>query len=165
MADLAHVARSLLAYTIWADREQLEALAKVPPEHLAVATGTSFGSLLGTIAHVLITEQVWLARFLGAPPPDFPDEGSFGDLASVREGFEELWPQLEFFLASLTQEQLGAEISWISRAGDSYRRPVWEALVHMSHHSAYHRGQLTTMLRQLGHEPAPTDLIVWFATR
>lgn len=164
MADLPHVARSLLAYTMWADREHLEALARVPPEHLTLATGTSFGSLLGTMAHVLGSEQVWLGRFLGAPPAEFPDEAAYSELSQVRAGFEELWPQLEFFLASLTLEQLLVEISWVSRRGDSYRRPVWEALVGMSHHSGYHRGQLTTMLRQLGHEPPSTDLVVWFAT-
>ena len=163
MADLPHVARSLLAYTMWADREQLEALARVPAEHLTLETGTSFGSLLGTLAHVLTSEQVWLARFVGAPLDGHPDELAFHDLAAVRAGFEELWPQLEFFLASLTLEQLMVEISWVSRGGDSYRRPVWQALVHMSHHSGYHRGQLTTMLRQLGHEPPSTDLIRWLA--
>ena len=164
MAELPQLARSLLAYTVWADREHLEALARVPPEHLTLATGTSFGSLLGTMAHVLGTEQVWLGRFLGAPPELFPDEGDYANLAGVRAGFEELWPQLEFFMASLSLDQLLAEIAWVSRAGNSYRRPVWEALVHMSHHSGYHRGQLTTMLRQLGHQPPTTDMIGWFAS-
>jgi uncharacterized damage-inducible protein DinB len=164
MADLAHVARSLLAYTMWADREHLETLAAVPPEHLTLETGSSFGSLLTTMAHLLGTEQVWLGRFLGAPPAMFPDEADYTDLAGVRAGFEELWTQLEFYLASLTLDQLQAEIAWVSRSGDSYRRPVWEALVHMSHHSGYHRGQLTTMLRQLGHQPPATDLIHYLAT-
>jgi uncharacterized damage-inducible protein DinB len=163
MAELPQVARSLLAYTMWADREHLEALARIPAEHLTLQTGTSFGSLLGTMAHVLGSEQVWLGRFLGAPPEVFPDEADLSDLAALRAGFEELWPQLEFFLASLTLDQLLTEIAWVSRGGNSYRRPVWEALVHMSHHSGYHRGQLTTMLRQLGHQPPSTDLIGWFA--
>ena len=162
MSDLPQVARALLAYTIWADREHLEALAALPEEHLTVPTGTSFGSLLGTIAHVLGSEQVWLARFVGAPLESYPDEGAFADLAAVRAGFEELWPQMEFFLASLQQEQLAVELEWISRGGNRYRRPLWQALVHMSHHSGYHRGQLTTMMRQLGHRPPASDLIGWF---
>ena len=164
MAELPQVARSLLAYTMWADREQLEALARVPADHLTLPTGSSFGSLLATMAHILASEQVWLGRFLSAPPA-FPNEADFLDLAMVRAGFEELWPQLEFFLASLSQEQLLAEIAWTSRSGNSFRRPVWEALIHMSHHSSYHRGQLTTMLRQLGHQPASTELINWLASR
>jgi uncharacterized damage-inducible protein DinB len=135
----------------------------VPPEHLVVPTGTSFGNLLGTIAHVLGSEQVWLSRFVGAPI-ERPAETEWPDLASVRSGFEELWPGLEFFLASLTAAQLATELSWVSRGGNPYRRPVWQALVHMSHHSGYHRGQLTTMLRQLGHAAPSTDLIGYFAS-
>src|ERR1051325_850644 len=118
MPDLPQLSRSLLAYTMWADTQFLDALAAIPAEHLTVATGT---------------------------------------------GFEELWPGMEFFLASLSEEQLTIDLSWISRGGNSYRRPLWQALVHMSHHSGYHRGQLTTMLRQLGHPAPSTDLIGWFA--
>ena len=162
MSDLPQVARALLAYTIWADREHLEALAALPEEHLTVPTGTSFGSLLGTIAHVLGSEQVWLARFVGAPLESYPDEGAFADLAAVRAGFEELWPQMGFFLAGLQEPQLAVELEWTSRGGNPYRRPLWQALVHMSHHSGYHRGQLTTMMRQLGHRPPASDLIGWF---
>jgi uncharacterized damage-inducible protein DinB len=162
--DLPQLARNLLAYTLWADREHLGALAVVPPEHLAQPTGSSFGSLLGTVAHVLCSEQVWLARFVGAPLESFPDEAEYADLAGVRAGFEELWPQMEFFLAGLQATQLATELQWISRSGKPYRQPLWQALLHMSHHSAYHRGQLTTMMRQLGHQPPVTDLIGWFAS-
>ena len=164
MPDICALSRSLLAYTMWADRHHLEALAGIPPEHLTVPTGTSFGSLLGTIAHVLGSEQAWLARFVGAPLEVFPEESAWPDLPSVRTGFEELWPGMEFFLAGLTEDQLLGELSWVSRGGNSYRRPLWEALVHMSHHSGYHRGQLTTMLRQLGHQAPATDLIKYFAS-
>jgi uncharacterized damage-inducible protein DinB len=162
MPDLPTLARSLLAYTMWADRQHLDALETLPVEHLTLDTGTSFGSLLGTVAHVLGSEQVWLARFLGAPLERYPEVADFPDLAAVRTGFEELWPQMGFFLAGLQGEQLEVDLAWISRGGNSYRRPLWEALVHMSHHSAYHRGQLTTMLRQLGHAAPSTDLIGWF---
>jgi uncharacterized damage-inducible protein DinB len=163
MPDLPQLSRTLLAYTMWADREFLETLSQLPPEHLTVDTGTSFGSLLGTMAHVLGSEKVWLGRFVGAPLERYPEVGDWPDLDAVRAGFEELWPELEFYLASVTEEQLLNEIDWISRGGNSYRRPIWEALVHMSHHSAYHRGQLTTMLRQLGHKPPSTDLIGYLA--
>ena len=164
MPDIAQLSRSLLAYTMWADRQFLEALGSVPPEHLTVETGTSFGSLLGTVAHILGSEQTWLARFVGAPLERLPVPSDWADLAAVRAGFDELWPGMEFFLAALTEDQLLADVAWISRGGNSYRRPLWEALVHMSHHSGYHRGQLTTMLRQLGHGAPSTDLIGYYAS-
>lgn len=165
MSDLPQLSRALLTYTIWADREHLAALAALPQEHLTVPTGSSFGSLLGTVAHVLGSEQVWLGRFVGAPLASYPDERAHADLGTVRAGFEELWPQMEFFLAGLQEVQLAVELEWTSRGGDRYRRPLWQALVHMSHHSGYHRGQLATMMRQLGHTPPSTDLIGWFQHR
>ena len=129
---------------MWADQQHLDALSAMPgraphggDRHAASAR------LLGTMAHVLGSEQVWLARFVGAPLDAYPDEADFADLAAVRAGFEELWPQMEFFLAGLHGEQLAMELAWISRGGNRYRRPLWQALVHMSHHSGYHRGQLT----------------------
>ena len=164
LPDLPQLCRTLLAYTMWADSEQLASLERMPAEHLVVPTGTSFGTVLGTIAHILGSEQVWLSRFVGAPI-ERPAETSWSDLAQVRAGFEELWPNLEFFLAGLTETQLLTEISWLSRGGNPYQRPIWQCIVHMSHHSGYHRGQLTTMQRQLGHGPVPaTDLIKYFAT-
>ncbi len=166
MPDLPQLSRTLVAYTMWADREHLAALERLPPEHLRVETGTSFGTLVGTIAHVLASEQSWLGRFVGAPTDREPTGGDYADLAAVRAGFEDLWPNLEFFMAGLDDEQLLREIAWTSRGGNSYRRPLWEALVHMSHHSGYHRGQLTAIERQLGHPaPPPTDLIRFLATR
>ena len=80
----------------------------------------------------------------------------------MRAGFEELWPHLEFFMASLAVEQLEIELAWVSKGGTGYRRPLWQALLHMSHHSAYHRGQLVALQRQLGHAPPSTDLIGYF---
>jgi uncharacterized damage-inducible protein DinB len=165
MPDLCALSRSLLAYTMWADRRHLDALAAIPEDHLLVPTGSSFGSLLATMAHVLGSEQVWMGRFVGAPLEDYPSEADWPDLAAVQAGFDELWPGMEFFLAGLDEEQLASELAWTSRGGNSYRRPLWEALVHMSHHSAYHRGQLTTMLRQLGHAAPASDLIGYFASR
>jgi len=116
LPDLPQLCRTLLAYTMWADREQLASLERMPAEHLVVPTGTSFGTVLGTIAHILGSEQVWLSRFVGAPIQR-PAETDWSDLAQVRAGFEELWPNLEVFLAGLTETQLLTEISWLSRGG------------------------------------------------
>jgi uncharacterized damage-inducible protein DinB len=166
MPDLTQLSRTLVAYTMWADREHLVALEALPADHLVVPTGTSFGTLLGTISHILGTEQAWLARFVGAPLERQLEESEVPDLAFVRAGFEELWAGFGFFLAGLSEAQLLAELAWTSRSGTSYRRPLWEPLFHLSHHSGYHRGQLTAMQRQLGH-PAPpaVDLIKYLASR
>ena len=101
MADLLHAIRGLLAYTIWADRQLLVAAAEISAEDLARDTGTSHRSVLGTLAHVLGAEQLWLSRFLGVPLTRVPNLEDFPNLDVLRASWEDFWPQLEFFLASL----------------------------------------------------------------
>ncbi|MBZ0111360.1 MAG: DUF664 domain-containing protein [Thermoanaerobaculia bacterium] len=162
---LLNLARQNLAYTLWADRQHMKALAYVAEEHRLLETGTSHGSLLGTMAHVLGAEQVWLSRFLGDPLPTVPGVAEYPDLDTLEWGFQEHGASLEFFLASLSSEQLLTDVAWQNTRGESFERPLWEPLMHMVQHSGYHRGQMTTMLRQLGYEPPVTDLIGYLTSR
>jgi uncharacterized damage-inducible protein DinB len=161
MGSLAAPLRGLLAYTIWADRQILQALDEVPAEDLTRDTGTSFGSVLGTMVHVLGGEQLWLSRFLGVPLQRLPGTADFPDLAALRTGFEDFWPQLEFFLASLSDEQMATEFTWTSLSGETHTVPYRQALLHVVNHSTYHRGQVVAQLRQLGRSAPSTDLIHW----
>jgi uncharacterized damage-inducible protein DinB len=161
---LVDLARQNLAYTLWANRQHAKALAAVAEEHRLLETGTSHGSLLGTMAHILGAEQVWLSRFLGDPLPSLPGLADYPDLETLQWGFQEHGASLEFFLASLSCDQLLTDVVWQTR-GETFQRPLWEPLMHMVQHSGYHRGQLTTMLRQLGYEPPETDLIGYLTSR
>lgn len=161
MADLVHTIRGLLAYTIWADRELLRAVSALPEEDQLRETGASHGSVLGTLAHILGSEQVWLSRFLGVPLRRLPDLADFPSASLLTASFEDFWPQLEYFLASLTDEQLEQDFSWTNSRGESHTVPYRQALLHVVHHSGYHRGQVAAQMRQLGHAPPLTDLVYW----
>ncbi len=151
--------RQLLLYTIWADRTCLDAARGIDPEALTRDAGVSFGSLLGTLSHILGSQRRWLARFTGQQASGDP---TFPDLESLAAGWSETAAELEFFLASLTEEQLAAEITWVDTEGPVYTRPLWQPVCHMVNHSTYHRGQVVSLMRQLGYEPPETDLIRFF---
>jgi uncharacterized damage-inducible protein DinB len=151
--------RQLLLYTLWADRLALEAARAVPPEALTREAGVSFGSLLGTLAHILRSQRRWLARFTGQA---LPEPADFPDVETLAAGWSETASQLEFFLASLTEEQLAAQITWEDTEAGAVTRPLWQPVSHMVNHSTYHRGQVVSLLRQLGHQPPKTDLIHFF---
>jgi uncharacterized damage-inducible protein DinB len=151
--------RQLLLYTLWADRVCLDAARDVPLEALTREAGVSFGSLLGTLTHILRSQRRWLARFTGQAPPD-PAE--FPDLEALAAGWSETAAQMEFLLASLTEDQLTAEITWEDTEIGAVTRPLWQPVSHMVNHSSYHRGQVTSLLRQLGYQPPETDLIDFF---
>jgi uncharacterized damage-inducible protein DinB len=161
MTALLASLRALLAYTMWADRQILESLADLPPEDLTRDTGTSFGSILGTLAHVLGAEQVWLARFVGAPLDRLPSEQDWPDLPTLAAGFTDFWPQLEVFLASLTETQIDSNLAWVNYRGERHEAPFRQAVLHFANHSTYHRGQVASQMRQLGHKPPATDLVYW----
>jgi len=165
MSSLLRASRDLLAYTVWADRIQLGALEQVELDDFERETGSSHRSLRGTMAHMLGAQRLWLSRFLGNPLPVMPGEDDYPSLAALRDGFEEHWSELEFFIASLTDEALAVEISWTNDRGEVCAQPLWQPLLHTATHDAYHRGQVTTMLRQLGYLPPHTDLASYFAGR
>ena len=151
--------RQLLLYTLWADRLALETARQIPHEALTRDAGVSFGSMLGTMAHILRSQRRWLARFTGQM---LPDPAEFPDLDSLAAGWAETAAQLEFFLASLTEDQLGADITWLDSEGPVYTRPLWQPVSHMVNHSTFHRGQVVSLMRQLGYQPPTTDLIDFF---
>jgi uncharacterized damage-inducible protein DinB len=161
MSALVNVVRGLLAYTIWADRQVLEALRELPVEDLERDTGTSFGSVLGTLAHILGAEQLWLSRLLGVPLRHLPSLEDYPSLGLLTASFEDFWPQLEFYLASLTNEQMASDFTWTSTAGETRTAPLRQVLLHLVNHSTYHRGQVVAQLRQLGHPASSTDLLDW----
>jgi uncharacterized damage-inducible protein DinB len=151
--------RQLLLYTLWADRVCLDAARGIPLEALTREAGVSFGSLLGTLTHILRSQRRWLARLTGQALPDSVD---FPDLETLAAGWSETAAQMEFFLAALTEDQLAAEITWEDPEIGAVTRPLWQPVSHMVNHSTYHRGQVTSLLRQLGYQPPKTDLIYFF---
>jgi uncharacterized damage-inducible protein DinB len=150
--------RQILLYTLWADRLFLDAVRDVPSEALTRDAGVSFGSLLGTLSHILSSQRRWLARFVGQREPD---PVAFSDLDALVAAWAETSAELEAFLAALTEEQLAAEVTW-TPGPETVTRPLWQPVHHMVNHSTYHRGQVASLLRQLGYQPPKTDLIFFF---
>jgi uncharacterized damage-inducible protein DinB len=165
MPALFTVVSDLLAYTMWADRQVLGALRAVSPEDLTRDTGTSFGSILGTMAHVVGAERLWVSRFAGDPLPHVPDIADYPDLRALIFGAEEVWAALGALVAGLDEEQLQRETTWTNSRGETYTQELWRPMLHMVNHSTYHRGQVVSLLRQLGYTPVSTDLVYYFAGR
>jgi uncharacterized damage-inducible protein DinB len=158
----ATVARDLLLYMLWADRETLKAVREVRPEDLTRDAGISFGSLLGTLAHILGSQRMWLSRFSGDPLDRVPGPLDYPDLQAWIQGWEENAAGIGAFIASLTDEQIAAPITWTNTRGETFTRPLWQPVLHLVNHSSYHRGQVVSLLRQLGHQPPSTDLNYYF---
>jgi uncharacterized damage-inducible protein DinB len=157
--------RVLYDYNAWANRRQLEAVAKVTTEEFLQPMGSSFGSLRDTIAHIYGAEWVWLERFQGQSPSSLPDVTQFQDVLSLKEKWIELEGRLLAFVSGLTQEDLNRVMEYKTLKFGVYRNPLWQSMQHVVNHGTYHRGQVTTLLRQMGAQPILTDLMHFYRER
>jgi uncharacterized damage-inducible protein DinB len=111
------------------------------------------------MAHILGSEQLWLSRFLGIPLGRVPSIDDFPTIESLAASYEDFSPQLEFFLASLVEDQLDQDFTWTNLAGETHTAAFRQVLLHFVNHATYHRGQIISQLRQLGYLPPHTDLV------
>jgi uncharacterized damage-inducible protein DinB len=155
----------LYEYNAWANRRQLEAVGKVTTEEFLRPMGSSFGSLRDTMTHIYGAEWLWLERFQRRSPAALPDAGEFQDVASLRERWTELEARLLRFVGTLTQEDLNRVFEYKTLKFGVYKNPLWQSMQHLVNHGTYHRGQVTTLLRQLGAQPVLTDLMHFYRER
>ena len=152
---------TLFAYGRWANERTLESAGTLSAEELARAVGGSFGSVLGTLTHLYSSEWVWNERLHGVSPGGLPPDPSLATLEGLRARWCAVEAALEVYVAAVTPASLASRISYRSVKGDPFTRPVGDVLVHIVNHSTYHRGQVATLVRQLGRIPLPTDYLLF----
>jgi uncharacterized damage-inducible protein DinB len=150
----------LFAFGRWANDKICEAVSQLDDDAFAREVGGSFGSVKGTMLHLYGAEWVWLERFRGRSPRAMPDEGRpIQTLAEVRTKWDPIQEELRVFVRSLTPATLAGTIDYQSFAGEPFTRVLSDALVHLVNHGTYHRGQVVTLLRQLGKTAPSTDFL------
>jgi uncharacterized damage-inducible protein DinB len=149
---------TLLEYNAWANTRSLEVSAALSPEQFLRDLGNSFSSVRDTLAHILGAEWIWLRRWQGESPSKGLSAVEFPTVASLKDRFVAVDRDRRAFLEGVSEERLAQPISYRDLAGNPYRLPLIFCLQHVVNHGTYHRGQVTTMLRQLGGKPVSTDL-------
>jgi uncharacterized damage-inducible protein DinB len=155
----------LYTYNRWADQRVLAAASQLDVERFSRPLGNSFSSVRDTLVHILSAEWIWLERWLGRAPNQFLDIDDFPSIEPLRARWSMVAHDYHQFLHTLAPEYLVQPFAYLNRAGDRYEYPLWQQMVHVVNHSTYHRGQITTLLRQLGAEPAVTDFLVYYDER
>jgi uncharacterized damage-inducible protein DinB len=157
--------RVLFEYNAWANRRSLEAASVLTAEKFVQPMGSSFGSVRDTLAHIWGAEWIWLERFQGRSPSSLPGTTQFQDMTGLRERWDELEGRLLGFVRGLAQADLDRVFEYKTLKFGVYRNPLWESMQHLANHGTYHRGQVTTLLRQLGAQPIATDLMHFYRER
>jgi len=154
--------RELCDYTQWADRRVFSAAAKLNPEKVNRHLGNSFSSVRETLVHIMAAEWIWLERWKGTSPKALLPASEFATLDSLRQRWDALHAELAQYTGGVSADQLQSDLAYINTRGQQFSYPLWRQMAHVVNHSTYHRGQITTMLRQLGAEPVSTDLLVYW---
>ena len=150
-------------YNAWANHRLHAACALLNEGDYKAERGAFFGSVHGTLNHLLVTDRMWLARLRGeALPPHGLDAVIFHDLATLREARVHEDAALSAHVASLTDIALAEEFRWTRMAdGAVVAQPLWAALAHIFNHQTHHRGQVHGLLSQAGIDPPSLDLPVF----
>jgi uncharacterized damage-inducible protein DinB len=158
--DLGTVA-ALFRYDSWANELLLDAVSRLTREEFTRDLKNSFGSIRDTLVHVVWAEWIWLERWKGASPAIQFSPADFPDVERLRTRFREVAAERDAFLRGLAGEALLQILEYRNLKEESWRYPLWQQLLHVVNHSTYHRGQVVTMLRQLGAVPPATDFLVY----
>jgi uncharacterized damage-inducible protein DinB len=152
--------QTMARYNEWMNARLYALCATLPEPELRADRGAFFGSVYATLNHIAYADLAFLARFTGDPPV-VPELGAdlFGGFAALRTEREALDARLIAWTATLPPEWLAQTLTYTSKVDAATRaRSRWLLVVHLFNHQIHHRGQVTTLLAQQGHDMGSTDL-------
>jgi len=158
--------QTLLDYHYWARDRVLTAAAALTPEQYTRDLGSSFRSVRDTLIHLYSAEWAWHLRWRGQSPTSRPPDDQFPDVAALQRHWVALEADVRGFVAQLDAKGVNRVFEYKMLNGDPGASVFWHMLQHVVNHGSYHRGQVTTMFRQLGAAPAQSmDLIRFYKER
>ena len=153
-------ARRLARYNAWANRRLYAACALIPESVYYQDQGAYFGSLHGTLNHILVGDRVWMGRLTGTDPRiKALDQILHPDFMGLRAAREDTDRAIIAHVADLTSGTLRRMVRYRTMAAAAQADPVGLILGHMFNHATHHRGQAHGLLSQVPTDPPPLDLI------
>ena len=155
--------RVLARYNRWQNRSIYEAAGTLQDKERKEPRGAFFGSIHGTLNHLLWGDRIWMHRLAGWPAPapkNIPESlDYFQNWDVLRDERKATDKAILAWSTSLTSSALEGDISWYSgAAGRELSQPKWLLVTHLFNHQTHHRGQVHCLLTQLGARPQDTDL-------
>lgn len=147
-------------YNRWMNDKLFAGCRLIPDADRKRDMGAFFRSIHDTLNHILYGDAAWMTRFAGEPL----DAGlvrdtrreNFADLSDARRAMD---ARIVAWSDRLTPAWLEADFEYTSGVDGKTRvLPAWILVTHMFNHQTHHRGQVTTLMKQLGHDPGVTDL-------
>ena len=155
--------RTMASYNRWQNESLYGAAGTLTDAQRKEQRGAFFGSIHGTLNHLLWGDQMWMSRFAGTPRPkggrpanSTVECETWDELKEARGAFD---ATIIGWAAALEASWLQGDLKWLSgAAGREVTKPKWLLVTHMFNHQTHHRGQVHCMLTQCGLQPGATDL-------
>jgi uncharacterized damage-inducible protein DinB len=155
--------QTLLDYHYWARDRMFDALDPLTSEQVNRDLGNSFKSIRDTVTHLYAAEWAWYSRWQGTSPTSLLTTDTFADLAALRRAWTEHETKVRAFVREIGEAGIDRVFQFTLFSGQSGALPFWQMLQHLVNHASYHRGQVTTMLRQLGAQPPKSlDMVAFY---
>jgi len=155
----------LYDYNDWANQRYLSVAAGLPLDQLFHNHAQSWGSVHGMLAHIMNAEWIWLRRWQGESPTDFPDNASIPTIEGLWLHYNGIEAEIRRFLASQTALSLMRDVTYTNTKGISYTLKLWEMMAHVANHGTHHRGELAAMFALMNVPHPEEDWLLYFRER
>ncbi len=149
-------------YNIWANAHFIAILNTLDDATLDKELVSSFPSIRKTLYHVWDAQGIWIMRLTGETLKGFPSKDFTGTTKEAFDLFHQSSLKLAELIKNIKEDSLIEPLKYKNLKGDEFTNNIHDILHHVLNHSTFHRGQLVTMLRQVGVTTIPsTDFITF----
>lgn len=167
----------MASYNQWMNAKVYDAASKLTAAELTQERGAFFGSIFGTLNHIVVADTIWLKRFathpsstartlavmIDLPTPERLDQVMFDDLEGLNAHRQWLDIVIINWVAALTDDDLSTTLSYHNTKGVASKRRYSSLIFHFFNHQTHHRGQVSTLFSQAGVDIGVTDLLALIA--
>jgi len=159
-------------YNKWMNERIYESASQLDSSALAENRGAFFNSIMGTLNHILVGDTIWLKRFSSHPEqfksleyvrclnmPKALNAILFDDLEVLTSARKKMDLVIQEFTYELSDDVVSSLLSYSNTKGEAYTKNFGHLIQHFFNHQTHHRGQISTLLNQIGVSVGNTDLL------
>ncbi len=157
--------KTLVRYNAWANVRLSAAVTDLDEDAFDLDRGAFFGSIHGTLDHILLVDRIWRGRIIGSLYPfESLSQSITADLAHYVAARSDEDAKLIDFVDGLTDADMDREVNFTLSNGDRGTDKLYILLQHMFNHATHHRGQAHTLLSQVPVDPPSLDFLPYLRT-
>ncbi len=159
--------RTMARFNAWANARIYDAVGALPEgAYKKTRPAAYFGSIHGTLNHLLATDRLWFGRVEGVDRGITAlDQILCDDLGALRTAREAEDERIVALVDGLSEDALAGQLSYRSMVGGTMSLPLRIALSAVFNHQTHHRGQVHALIKEAGAEPPALDIPVYWSER